>query len=78
MSEIEDNFQIVEIKKSHRQMKKLENEMKKWYKKKEDELIKLGKNDMKIETTEFTSAISSIINEDLDIQNDVNYSNLKI
>ncbi len=77
LSEIEDNFQIVEIKKSHRQMKKLENEMKKWYKKKEDELIKLGKNDMKIETTEFTSAISSIINEDLDIHNDVNYSNLK-
>ena len=36
LSEIEDNFQIVEIKKSHRQMKKLENEMKKWYKKKED------------------------------------------
>tara|TARA_B100000900_G_scaffold409504_2_gene425556 strand:- start:7016 stop:9046 length:2031 start_codon:yes stop_codon:yes gene_type:complete len=65
LSESQDNYGIKEIRDSLRQMKKLEKEMKKWYRKKEMDLIKSGKKDMKISTTEFIGEIDSILNEQL-------------
>ena len=77
LSEIQDDFDIVGIRESARQMKKLEKEMKKWYKRKESELIKTGKKDMKIETSDFIGEIDSILNEELNVKNEGKFVILK-
>jgi DNA excision repair protein ERCC-2 len=77
LSEFQDDFDIVGIRESARQMKKLEKEMKKWYKSKESELIKTGKKDMKIETSDFIGEIDSILNEELNAKNERKFVILK-
>ncbi len=77
LSEFQDDFDIVGIRESARQMKKLEKEMKKWYKRKESELIKTGKKDMKIETSDFIGEIDSILNEELNVKNEGKFVILK-
>ena len=77
LSELQDNYGISEIRDSLRQMKKLEKEMKKWYKKKESDLIKSGKKDMKISTSDFIGEIDSILNEELNVKNDGKFTILK-
>ncbi|MBC64443.1 MAG: hypothetical protein CMB15_02255 [Euryarchaeota archaeon] len=77
LSEFQDDFDIVGIRESARQMKKLEKEMKKWYKRKESELIKTGKKDMKIETSDFIGEIDSILNEELNFKNEGKFVILK-
>ena len=69
LSELQGNYEISDIREALRQMKKLEKEMKKWYKKKESDLIKSGKKDMKIPTSDFIGEIDSILNEELNAKN---------
>ena len=68
---------ISDIRESLRQMKKLEKQMKIWYKKKESDLIKSGKKDMKISTIDFISEIDSILNEEINVKINNNFSILK-
>ena len=77
LSELQDNYGISEIRESLRQMKKLEKQMKKWYKKKESDLIKSGKKDMKISTSDFIGEIDSILNEELNVKIDGKFTILK-
>jgi DNA excision repair protein ERCC-2 len=77
LSENQDNFDIRGINETLRQMKKLFKHMNIWYKKKQSDLIKLGKKDMKIPTIEFIGEIDSILNEDLDAKIDNKYTMLR-
>ena len=77
LSELQDNYGLSEIRESFRQMKKLRKEMKKWYKKKENDLIKSGKKDMRISTSDFIGEIDSILNEELNAKNEGSFSILK-
>ena len=77
MSENQDNFDIRGINEALRQMKKIFKHMNIWYKKKQSDLIKLGKKDMKIPTIEFIGEIDSILNEDLDAKIDNKYTMLR-
>ena len=77
LSELQDNYGISEIRETLRQMKKLEKQMKKWYKKKESDLIKSGKKDMKISTSDFIGEIDSILNEELNVKIDGEFTILK-
>jgi len=77
MSENQDNFDIRGINEALRQMKKIFKHMNIWYKKKQSDLIKLGKKDMKIPTIEFIGQIDSILNEDLDAKIDNKYTMLR-
>ena len=58
-------------------MKKIFKHMNIWYKKKQGDLIKSGKKDMKIPTIEFIGEIDSILNEDLDAKIDNKYTMLR-
>ena len=75
--ENQDNFDIRGINEALRQMKKIFKHMNIWYKKKQSDLIKLGKKDMKIPTIEFIGQIDSILNEDLDAKIDNKYTMLR-
>jgi DNA excision repair protein ERCC-2 len=77
LSENQDNFDIRGINEALRQMKKIFKHMNIWYKKKQSDLIKLGKKDMKIPTIEFIGEIDSILNEDLDAKIDNKYTMLR-
>ena len=77
LSEMHDNHDISGIKVALRQMRKLEKQMKIWYKKKESDLIKSGKKDMKISTVEFIGEIDSILNEEINAKIDNNFSILR-
>jgi len=77
LSELQNNNDIYSIKETLRQMTKLEKQMKIWYKMKERDLIKSGKKDMKISTIDFVGEIDSILNEDLNIEINNNFSILK-
>ncbi len=77
LSENQDNFDIRGINETLRQMKKIFKHMNIWYKKKQSDLIKLGKKDMKIPTIEFIGEIDSILNEDLDAKIDNKYTMLR-
>lgn len=77
LSENQDNFDIMGINEALRQMKKIFKQMNIWYKKKQSDLIKLGKKDMKIPTIEFIGEIDSILNEDLDAKIDKKYTMLR-
>jgi len=77
LSELQDNYGVSEIRESFRQMKKLRKEMKKWYKKKENDLIKSGKKDMRISTSDFIGEIDSILNEELNSKNEGRFVILK-
>jgi DNA excision repair protein ERCC-2 len=77
LSELQDNYGLSEIRESFRQMKKLRKEMKKWYKKKENDLIKSGKKDMRISTSDFIGEIDSILNEELNSKNEGRFAILK-
>ena len=77
LSEMHDNHDISGIKVALRQMRKLEKQMKIWYKKKESDLIKSGKKDMKISTVEFIGEIDSILNEEINVKIDNNFSILR-
>ena len=77
LSELQDNYGISEIRETLRQMKKLEKQMKKWYKKKESDLIKSGKKDMKISTSDFIGEIDTILNEELNVKIDGEFTILK-
>ncbi|MDC0962709.1 ATP-dependent DNA helicase [Euryarchaeota archaeon] len=77
LSENQDNFDIRGINETLRQMKKIFKHMNIWYKKKQSDLIKLGKKDMKIPTIEFIGGIDSILNEDLDAKIDNKYTMLR-
>ena len=77
LSEMHDNHDISGIKGALRQMRKLEKQMKIWYKKKESDLIKSGKKDMKISTVEFIGEIDSILNEEINVKIDNNFSILR-
>ena len=77
LSEMHDNHDISGIKVALRQMRKLEKQMKIWYKKKESDLIKSGKKDMKISTVDFIGEIDSILNEEINVKIDNNFSILR-
>ena len=77
LSEMHDNHDISGIKEALRQMRKLEKQMKIWYKKKESDLIKSGKKDMKISTEDFIGEIDSILNEEINVKINNNFSILK-
>ena len=77
LSDIQDNFDLKSINEALRQMKKIFKQMNIWYKKKQSDLIKSGKNDMKIPTIEFIGEIDSILNEDLDAKIDGKYTMLR-
>ena len=77
LSEMHDNHDISGIKGALRQMRKLEKQMKIWYKKKESDLIKSGKKDMKISTVDFIGEIDSILNEEINVKIDNNFSILR-
>ena len=77
LSEMHDNHDISSIKGALRQMRKLEKQMKIWYKKKESDLIKSGKKDMKISTEDFIGEIDSILNEEINVKINNNFSILK-
>ena len=77
LSEMHDNHDISGIKGALRQMRKLEKQMKIWYKKKESDLIKSGKKDMKISTEDFIGEIDSILNEEINVKINNNFSILK-
>jgi DNA excision repair protein ERCC-2 len=77
LSELQNNNDIYSIKETLRQMTKLEKQMKIWYKMKERDLIKSGKKDMKISTIDFVGEIDSILNEELNIEINNNFSILK-
>ncbi|MBL6883139.1 MAG: ATP-dependent DNA helicase [Candidatus Thalassarchaeum sp.] len=77
LSENRDNFDIRGINEALRQMKKIFKQMNIWYKKKQSDLIKSGKKDMKIPTIEFIGEIDSILNEDLDAKIDNKYTMLR-
>ncbi|MDB4864781.1 ATP-dependent DNA helicase [Euryarchaeota archaeon] len=77
LSENHDNFDIRGINEALRQMKKIFKQMNIWYKKKQSDLIKSGKKDMKIPTIEFIGEIDSILNEDLDAKIDNKYTMLR-
>ena len=77
LSEMHDNHDISGIKGALRQMRKLEKQMKIWYKKKESDLIKSGKKDMKISTVDFIGEIDSILNEEINVKINNNFSILK-
>ena len=77
LSEMHDNHDISGIKGALRQMRKLEKQMKIWYKKKESDLIKSGKKDMKISTVDFIGEIDSILNEEINAKIDNNFSILR-
>ncbi|MDC3282298.1 ATP-dependent DNA helicase [Euryarchaeota archaeon] len=77
LSENHDNFDIRGINEALRQMKKIFKQMNIWYKKKQIDLIKSGKKDMKIPTIEFIGEIDSILNEDLDAKIDNKYTMLR-
>ena len=77
LSENQDNFDIRGINETLRQMKKIFKQMNIWYKKKQSDLIKSGKKDMKIPTIEFIGEIDSILNEDLDAKIDNKYTMLR-
>ena len=77
LSENHDNFDTRGINEALRQMKKIFKHMNIWYKKKQGDLIKSGKKDMKIPTIEFIGEIDSILNEDLDAKIDNKYTMLR-
>ena len=77
LSENQDNFDIRGIGEALRQMKKIFKQMNIWYKKKQSDLIKSGKKDMKISTIEFIGEIDSILSEDLDAKIDDKYTMLR-
>ena len=77
LSDSQDNFDIRDINEALRQMKKIFKQMNIWYKKKQSDLIKSGKKDMKIPTIEFIGEIDSILNEDLDAKIDNKYTMLR-
>ena len=77
LSEMHDNHDISGIRGALRQMRKLEKQMKIWYKKKESDLIKSGKKDMKISTEDFIGEIDSILNEEINAKIDNNFSILR-
>ena len=77
LSEMHDNHDISGIRGALRQMRKLEKQMKIWYKKKESDLIKSGKKDMKISTVDFIGEIDSILNEEINVKIDNNFSILR-
>ena len=77
LSEMHDNHDISGIKGALRQMRKLEKQMKIWYKKKESDLIKSGKKDMKISTEDFIGEIDSILNEEINVKINNNFSILR-
>ena len=77
LSEMNDNHDISSVKEALRQMRKLEKQMKIWYKKKESDLKKSGKKDMKISTIDFIGEIDSILNEEINVKINNNFSILK-
>ena len=77
LSNSQDNFDIKGISEALRQMKKIFKQMNIWYKKKQSDLVKSGKKDLKVPTIEFIGEIDSILNEDLDAKIDGNYTMLK-
>jgi len=77
LSENHDNFDTRSINEALRQMKKIFKHMNIWYKKKQGDLIKSGKKDMKIPTIEFIGEIDSILSEDLDAKIDNKYTMLR-
>ena len=77
LSEMNDNHDISSVKEALRQMRKLEKQMKIWYKKKESDLKKSGKKDMRISTIDFIGEIDSILNEEINVKINNNFSILK-
>jgi DNA excision repair protein ERCC-2 len=77
LSESLDNLDLEGINKALRQMEKIHQQMNKWYKKKQSELLASGKKDMKITNKDFIGEINSILNEDLGAEIDNGYTMLR-